>query len=161
MPPPLPGALALAEELAQASCLPWRLVAFRQPVISLFTGLSAEVHEGATALVIVTSLCYVLRVLPSVLLGGILRSGGDTRFSCVTTCWTMWLVAVPATAVAAFVFKLPLPAVVFCTYLDEIIKTILGFRKFVSMQWAAVLTEKTVPEEGSAQDSVRGTSSQS
>ena len=23
-PPPLPGALALAEELAQASCLPWR-----------------------------------------------------------------------------------------------------------------------------------------
>ena len=137
------GKRLIAMVTAASLLLGLLLIALRQPVISLFTGLSAEVQEGAAALVIVTSLCYVLRVLPSVLLGGILRSGGDTRFSCVTTCWTMWLVAVPATALAAFVFRLPLPVVVFCTYLDEIIKTILGFRKFVSMEWAAVLTKKT------------------
>lgn len=146
------GKRLLAMVTAASLLLGLLLVVFRRPVISLFTGLSAEVHEGATALVIVTSLCYVLRVLPGVLLGGILRSGGDTRFSCVTTCWTMWLVAVPATALAAFVFHLPLPLVVFCTYLDEIIKTILGFRKYVSMRWAAVLTVKSVAESGTAQE---------
>ena len=137
------GKRLIAMVTAASLLLGLLLIALRQPVISLFTGLSAEVQEGAAALVIVTSLCYVLRVLPSVLLGGILRSGGDTRFSCVTTCWTMWLVAVPATALSAFVLHLPFPVVVFCTYLDEIFKTILGFRKFVSMEWAAVLTKKT------------------
>lgn len=140
------GKRLLAMVTAASLLLGLVLVILREPVISLFSGLSAEVQEGATVLVIVTSLCYVLRVLPSVLLGGILRSGGDTRFSCVTTCWTMWLVAVPATALAAFVFHLPLPLVIFCTYLDEIIKTILGFRKFASMQWATVLTDKSATE---------------
>ena len=56
------------------------------------------------------------------LICGCFRGGGDSRFGMIVDSIFMWLVAVPLTFLAAYVFKLPPIWVYFVMSLDELEK---------------------------------------
>ncbi len=70
---------------------------------------------------------------------GILRAGGDTRFAFVVDSGAQWLLVLPFVALGAFVLQVPLPWVFAFTIPAEIIKFFIGRRRFYSRKWINVL----------------------
>ena len=72
---------------------------------------------------------------------GVLRSGGDTKYSLFLELGCMWLVSIPLTFLAAFkgasIFIL-----VLLTYSEEIAKFIFGVPRAVSKKWATNLVKE-------------------
>jgi Na+-driven multidrug efflux pump len=70
------------------------------------------------------------------LIVGILRSGGDTRYSLILDVGTVWLAGIPMGLLGAFVLHLPIYWVVVMVGLaDELAKLIGGMLRFVSGKW--------------------------
>lgn len=66
---------------------------------------------------------------------GILRSGGDTKFSLFLEASGIWCIAVPMAVLGGLVWKLPLQWVYLLIALEEVYKSILGFYRFASKKW--------------------------
>lgn len=71
---------------------------------------------------------------------GCFRGGGDSKFGMIVDSLSMWLVAVPLTALAAFVFKLPVAGVYFVLCLDEFEKMIPVFIHYKKFNWLTNIT---------------------
>ena len=74
------------------------------------------------------------------LICGCFRGGGDTRFGMITDTIFMWLVAVPLTYLAAYVFKLPPIWVYFVMTLDEFEKMPVVFVHYIRGKWLTNIT---------------------
>jgi Na+-driven multidrug efflux pump len=66
---------------------------------------------------------------------GILRAGGDTRFSLFLDGVIIWLVGVPIAYIGANVFHLPVYFVYLCAMSEEIAKMTLGLNRYFSRKW--------------------------
>lgn len=77
---------------------------------------------------------------------GILRGGGDTHFALCTDLFTLWLVAVPAGLLSAFVFRLPVLLVYAATKLDEPVKVFLIFWRLRNRNWIKNVTRERKEE---------------
>ena len=75
------------------------------------------------------------RALNPTIIVGILRSGGDTRFSAVLDVAAVWLVALPLAYLGAFVFSLPIAGVVACVLSEGLFKIVLGIKRVASKKW--------------------------
>lgn len=73
---------------------------------------------------------------------GIIRSGGDTRYSMVSDMIYSWLYTVPLGLLAAFVWKWSIPAVTFCLYSDQILKCLTVGWKTNHYTWIKELTKQ-------------------
>ena len=71
---------------------------------------------------------------------GILRGGGDTRFALCTDLCTLWLVALPAGLLTAFVFRLPVLLVYAAIKLDEPVKVAVIFWRLRNRNWIKNVT---------------------
>lgn len=81
---------------------------------------------------------------------GILRGGGDTKRGLMIDLCSLWLVAVPAGLLSAFVFDAPALLVYACTKLDEPVKSIAIFWRLRNDKWIKNVTRNHKPtEEGS------------
>lgn len=69
--------------------------------------------------IIMTTWRFVGEGINTCLICGCFRGGGDARFGMIVDTIFMWLVAVPLTFLAAYVFKLPPVWVYFVMTLDE------------------------------------------
>ena len=107
-----------------------------------FFKVSPEVIMDARNILAVLALGMSVRSANSVIIIGILRSGGDTRFSLVLDGIIIWLVGVPATAAGAFLFHLPVYLVYALTLSEEVTKFVLGLARYFSRKWINDLTEK-------------------
>ena len=77
---------------------------------------------------------------------GILRGGGDTRFALGIDLCSLWLVALPAGLLSAFVFKLPVLLVYASIKLDEPVKMIVIFWRLRNRNWMKNVTRNREPE---------------
>ena len=67
---------------------------------------------------------------------GILRSGGDTKFSLAIDVGPMWFIGIPLALLGAFVLDLPVYTVVMMVLVgDEFTKFLLGMWRFRSGLW--------------------------
>ncbi|MCX6035079.1 MAG: MATE family efflux transporter [Chloroflexi bacterium] len=107
-----------------------------------FFKVSPEVIVDARNILTVLALGMSVRSANSVIIIGILRSGGDTRFSLVLDGIIIWLVGVPATAAGAFLFHLPIYLVYALTLTEEVTKFVLGLARYFSRKWINDLTQK-------------------
>jgi len=66
---------------------------------------------------------------------GILRAGGDTRFSLFLDGIIIWIVGVPMAYLAAFVLHLPVYYVYLFAMSEEVTKWLMGVPRYRSRKW--------------------------
>ncbi|WP_170075686.1 MATE family efflux transporter [Paraclostridium dentum] len=82
-----------------------------------------------------------LKSFNTLLIIGILRSGGDTKYSLFLELGCMWLVSLPLT----FIFAIkgaPIYVLVLLTYSEEIVKFIFGVPRALSKRWVANIVKE-------------------
>ena len=118
-----------------------------------FYQISDATRELADQFITVLSVTVVGTSYQVAVLTGIVRGGGDTRFVLYNDTVFMWLVVIPAAALAAFVFHMP-PLIVFiCLKSDQILKCLVAAVKVNKGNWIRRLTrteEEGGEENGSA-----------
>lgn len=115
------------------------IMAARAPFISIYTvpeqtrALTADIIAVYAVNVLFVSFNYVNII-------GVLRSGGDTRFAMIIDVGCLWLIAIPAGAVAGLYWHLPVFAVMLFLTIDEPVKVLLGYARFKSGKWLRNVT---------------------
>jgi putative MATE family efflux protein len=104
------------------------------PVLSLYK-VSPDVIENASRVLIVITFLLWMRVNNMTIVIGILRAGGDTRFSLFLDGIIIWLVGVPMAYLGANVFHLPVYFVYLCAMSEEAAKWFLGMFRYRSRKW--------------------------
>lgn len=110
------------------------LLLLRAPILSLYK-VTPEVTSSAYRVLTIIALFLWMRFNNMAIVIGILRSGGDTRFSLVLDGIIIWVVGVPLSALGAFVFHLPVHWVYLLAMSEETAKWALGLYRYVSRKW--------------------------
>ena len=83
---------------------------------------------------IITLFLWV-RVNNMTIVVGVLRAGGDTRFSLFLDGIIIWIVGVPMAYIGANILHLPVYLVYLCAMSEETAKWILGMWRYRSRKW--------------------------
>lgn len=107
-----------------------------------FYKVDPEVIVNARYILMVLSAALWVKASNHTIIIGILRSGGDTRFSLVLDGLVIWFVGVPITAAGAFLIGLPVYFVYALTFSEELVKFTFGLRRYFSKKWINDLTQR-------------------
>ena len=111
------------------------VIALRAPIMSLF-GVSDTVRALSSSLLIIYGLEAALRNAPYMLVCGIFRSGGDTKYGLIVDLISLYLVGLPLTALAGLVLHASVPVTYLIMYLvEDVFKCIVYGRHFQSGKW--------------------------
>jgi MATE family, multidrug efflux pump len=111
------------------------LVMLLSPYILGLYKVPPEVIEMAHRVLNIVAIFTWVRACNAVIVVGILRSGGDTRFSFLLDGVIIWVVGVPMAIFGAFVLDLPVYWVYLMVMSEEVLKWILGMRRYSSRRW--------------------------
>jgi putative MATE family efflux protein len=114
-------------------------------VASLYQ-LSPSAEQNLMNIMLVFSLSAWLRMINFMLFIGALRAGGDTRYAMFMELFSIWLIGVPAALIGGFVLRLPVYYVYALVLLEEAVKAIIVFRRYLSRKWIHDLVNVTVDE---------------
>ncbi len=92
-----------------------------------------------TNILTVYTLIAPFKIQNMILGGGILRSGGKTKYVMFIDLIGTWVFGVPLGLLAAFVLKLPVPAVYFILSLEECVRFAISMVIFRKKGWMTVL----------------------
>lgn len=112
----------------------------KTPVLSLYN-VSPEVIANASHVVNVITFFLWVRVNNMTIVVGVLRAGGDTRFSLFLDGIIIWLVGVPMAYLGANVWHFPIYLVYLCAMSEEASKWVLGLWRYRSRKWIHDLTQ--------------------
>jgi putative MATE family efflux protein len=115
------------------------MVFLANPLLSLYK-ISAATVEYTFRIMIAMALSLPLRSSNFMILIGILRSGGDTRFAFLADAGMVWAVGVPLALLGAYVLDLPVYWVYPLVLIQEIVSVSLGLYRFLSNKWIHRLT---------------------
>ena len=110
------------------------LIALSGPLISLFN-VSAQAAADARSLVAVSALTMLLSQFASLLVVGVLRAGGDVKYSLVLDVGTVWAIGVPLVALSGLVLGWPIHMVYLMSRLESVVKVLFGFWRLRSGKW--------------------------
>lgn len=120
------------------------LLLLRNPIMSLYQ-VSDQTRQDATGILVVVACFLWLRGMDGIFVVGILRSGGDTRYYALLDVGAIWLAGIPAVALAAFVFHLPVEFIFAAMLAENLVKNSLGLRRYLSRRWIRNLTQAPDP----------------
>lgn len=106
----------------------------RDFILSLYNITDLTASYGRNIFLILGSILWI-KTSNMLYFIGMMRSGGDTRFAYRLDVSAMWLIGVPATLLAAFVFHLPVHIVYLITMTEEIAKYIVAIWRYHSQRW--------------------------
>lgn len=121
------------------------ITALLTPVIVHLVNLTPTSKKYLTWMLLMCLYYIFGRSLNSVLISGIFAAGGDTKFGMICDTVTMWAFIVPIGALLAFVVKVPVIAVCFFLYLDEMVKIPVVIKHYKKYLWVKNIVDKTVP----------------
>lgn len=101
--------------------------------------VEASVKELAQQILIAYAIVAPFKVLNMILGGGIIRSGGKTKYVMVIDLIGTWIFGVPLGLLAAFVFRLGIPYVYFILSLEECIRFGISLVVFRRKGWMQIL----------------------
>lgn len=130
-----------------AVCMSILEVTLRVPIINLIHPADPTTGELATKLLLIGSIGLPLRMLSMLLIVAIFRSGGRPMVGAVIDVGAVWLVSVPAVAVAGFLLHLPFLWIFAMTLTEEFAKVTIGLVFFFRKNWMKRLTEHPQPVE--------------
>ena len=97
--------------------------------------VDAQIQRTAYFILAVFAIISPIKVQNMILGGGIIRSGGMTRYVMWIDLIGTWVFGVPLGLLAAFVWKLPIPQVYFILSLEEVVRFLLSLIIFRSKKW--------------------------
>lgn len=100
-----------------------------------YGNLSPHIYQMAVLLLRVMGIFYTVKAFNSIMVVGILRGGGDTKFSMYMETACVWLIGVPLSLVAVKVLNLSIVWVMCFVMMDEVCKAIIGIYRFKSKKW--------------------------
>ena len=111
----------------------------RRPFASLYQ-LDPNTFAAAVRMIGICSFTLLGTTYHASCFIGINRGAGDSRFVMLVDLICGWLVVLPLTALAAFVFRWPIAAVYFCTRIDQCFKWIIAFFRLRGNRWIRNVT---------------------
>lgn len=120
--------------LAGAAIISGVMVIF-SPLYVLIYQVEESVRDVARHLLIVFALVAPVKVLNMILGGGIIRSGGRTKYVMVIDIIGTWGFGVPLGYIAAFVLELSITWVYFMLSLEECVRLLISFVVFKRKKW--------------------------
>lgn len=99
-----------------------------------------QVYALATTMIAILAVTLIGTSYHASCFIGINRGAGDSRFVAMVDSICGWLVVLPATLLAAFVFKWPMPIVFLCTRIDQCFKWIIAFIRLRGDRWIRNVT---------------------
>ncbi|RKD29556.1 MATE family efflux transporter [Thermohalobacter berrensis] len=109
-------------------------------ILKLFS-VNNVVHQNASRILIIMGIFMAIRVFNIILVVGILRGGGDTKFSLFLETGSVWLVGVPLAFLGALVWRLPVYWVFTLVSLEELVKATIGIPRIISKKWVRNVVE--------------------
>jgi len=124
-------------------CMGIFMVLVRHPLMNLFT-LTDQAYGYLNGMMLISSYYIVGQAMNTLLIAGIFRAGGNTKFGMICDAITMWCVSVPLGFLVAFVFKWPPMVVYFVLCLDEFWKIPAVYKYFKSYKWLNNITREDI-----------------
>lgn len=112
----------------------------RFPILSLYDDLTMETKLLAESFILVLCVTGFGTAYEMPTLVGIVQGGGDSKFLLKNDFISIWLIVLPLSFLAAFVFDWSPTIVVFCLNLDQLFKCIPAYIKVNSYTWMKKLT---------------------
>ena len=111
-----------------------------KPLSGIFD-LSDEGKRDVFLVLIVFGATMLLDMFSGIMITGVLRAGGDTRFAMIAECSCVWFVGVPMAFLAALVFHLPIHIAVLLTRSEQVVKNIVLLSRYRSKKWMNTVIE--------------------
>ena len=115
------------------------LFIIRIPMLGIYN-ISDETRALANAYMIVQSVVLVTMSYQMPVNGGIIRGGGDTKFIMIVDIISIWLIVLPLSYLAAFVWNLSPVVVIILLNSDQVFKCVPAFIRVNSYKWVRQLT---------------------
>ena len=122
------------------------ILVLSRPVVG-FYNVPEETKELALQMLRMLSVIVLFVSQTGIGVVGVLRGGGDPRFGVFVDLCGLWLFAVPAALLAAFVFHAPVLAVYLCSKLDEPVKLVMLTWRMRNDRWIKDVTTAGAPQE--------------
>ena len=144
------GKMEEAKEYAARSChatlglgvLTGLIILAIRPIVFMSFTLSEQAYNYLDIMLIISSYYVIGQAMNTLLIAGIFRAGGDSKFGLICDAITMWVVAVPLGFLSAFVLKLPPMVVYFILCLDEFWKIPVVYKHYKSFKWLKNITRE-------------------
>lgn len=111
-----------------------------RPVILWGMGFEGETARYLNLFLCMMSAYVIGQSINSTWVVGIFRSGGDTRFGMILDMTTMWFGSILFSAMAAFIFHLPVPVIYAILLSDEFIKIPFCLWRYRKKVWLRDVT---------------------
>ena len=117
--------------------------ALRVPFTRLYgSSKDPEVYSLATTMIAILAVTLIGTSYHASCFIGINRGAGDSRFVAMVDMICGWLVVLPATLLAAFVFHWPLPIVFLATRVDQCFKWVIAMLRLRGDKWIRNVTRE-------------------
>jgi len=116
------------------------MIIFAPQFVNLFS-VTPEVKKLAILLLRLSMLFAPVKVLNGLFIVGVLRAGGDTRFSFYVEAGCLWLIGIPISAVAGLILKWPFPLVYSLCMVEETAKFIILIKRYKKGAWLKNVVE--------------------
>lgn len=113
---------------------------FSPNILNFFT-ISNAVYNDSLKVLRIMSMFMIFKVFNSVLIVGILRSGGDTKYSMLLEMGSVWGVGVPLAFIGVLVLKLSVYQVITLVFIEEAVKAVFGIKRVISKKWIRNVVE--------------------
>ncbi|EEY99064.1 putative adhesin [Vibrio sp. RC586] len=105
-----------------------------------------ENHQLALNVCLVMAFGMVFKVFNMVGIGGVLKSGGDIRYSIFIDLFGQWAVGIPLAYLTGIIWGWPLHWVLMIIWLEELVKMGLTAQRISSKRWINNLVSEPTPE---------------
>lgn len=105
-----------------------------RPLILSIYNVSDETLQFANELLLLHGLTTIPDSINMLVIVGVCRSGGDTKFACLLDTLSVWLLGMPLGFLGVYL-GFPLWAVFLCVSTEKIAKPILGIPRVYSKKW--------------------------
>ncbi|BES64152.1 MATE family efflux transporter [Gottschalkiaceae bacterium SANA] len=100
-----------------------------------FYSLDMETKASLMKALAVVAAFQLPKMFTFVMIVGVLRSGGDTRYCMILDLVGVWAIGVPLAFISTLVWHLPVHWVLVCVFFEEILKGFVTIPRFLSKRW--------------------------
>jgi putative MATE family efflux protein len=111
------------------------IIAVSGNIIQLFNNVDYDVKYYSRLCLMVFGMYLPFKVLNLILIVGVLRSGGDTKFTMILDMCGVWCIGVPLALISGLYLKLEIQYVYAFIFTEEVIKLIFSMRRMYSKKW--------------------------